>query len=136
MRKVGLWKDYGLVFPGAVGTSLSHRNVVRAFKELLRRAGFPGTTRLYDLRHTCATLMLSRNGYAKYIQEPLGHASIALTLDTYPHVLKGMDGGIGGAVDEARVDAFLVSGAAEPLYTDGAPWPRRPSGETTSEAAG
>ena len=98
--------------------------------------GFPGRPASTTFRHTCATLMLSRNGYAKYIQELLGHASIALTLDTYPHVLKGMDGGIGGAVDEARVDAFLVSGAAEPLYTDGAPWPRRPSGETTSEAAG
>ena len=67
MRKVGLRKGYGLVFPGAVGTSLSHRNVVRAFKELLKRVGFPRTTRLYDLRHTCATLMLSRNGHAKYI---------------------------------------------------------------------
>ena len=36
MQKVGLWKDYGLVFPSAVGTSLFHRNVVRAFKELLQ----------------------------------------------------------------------------------------------------
>ena len=101
MRKVELRKDYVLVFPGAVGTSLSHRNVVRAFKEFLKRVGLPGTTRLYDLRRTCATLMLSRNDHAKYIQEPLGHASIALTLDTYFHVLKGMDGGIGGAMDEA-----------------------------------
>jgi integrase len=101
MQKVGLWKDYGLVFPSAVGTPLSHRNVVRAFKELLKRAGLPGTTRLYDLRHTCAKLMLSRNVHAKYVQEPLEHTSIALTLDTYSRFLKGMDGGIGGAMDEA-----------------------------------
>jgi integrase len=36
-----------------------------------------------------------------YVQELLGHASIAQTLDTYSHVLKGMDGGIGGAMDGA-----------------------------------
>ena len=72
-----------------------------AFKNLLRRADLPKTTRLYDLRHTCATPLLSRNIHAKYVQELLGHASIALTLDTYSHVLKSMDGGIGGAMDEA-----------------------------------
>ena len=29
MKKAGLWKDHGLVFPSTVGTPLSHRNVVR-----------------------------------------------------------------------------------------------------------
>jgi integrase len=36
----------------------------------------------------------------KYLQELLGHASIAQTLDTYSHVLPGMDGGIGDTIDE------------------------------------
>jgi integrase len=101
MQKAGLWRDHGLVFPSTVGTPLFHRNVVRAFKNLLKRAGLPQSTRLYDLRHTCATLLLGSNVHPKYVQELLGHASIALTLDTYSHVLKGMDGGIGGAMDEA-----------------------------------
>jgi integrase len=101
MRKVGLWRDHDLIFASAVGTPLSHRNVVRSFKALLKRAGLPVSTRLYDLRHTCATLLLGSNVHPKYVQELLGHASIALTLDTYSHVLKGMDGGIGGAMDEA-----------------------------------
>jgi integrase len=74
---------------------------VRAFKELLRRAGLPETTRLYDLRHTCATVLLSRNVRSKYVQELLGHASIAQTLDAYSHVLPGMDDGIGDAIDDA-----------------------------------
>ncbi len=65
------------------------------------RQKFLRQTRLYDLRHTCATLLLNGNVHPKYVQELLGHASIALTLDTYSHVLKGMDGGIGGAMDEA-----------------------------------
>jgi integrase len=101
MKKAGLWKDHGLVFPSTVGTPLSHRNVVRSFKALLKRAELPASTRLYDLRHTCATLLLSSNVHPKYVQELLGHASIAQTLDTYSHVLEGMDGGIGSAMDAA-----------------------------------
>jgi integrase len=75
--------------------------VVRSFKALLKRAGLPAKTRLYDLRHTCATLLLNGNVHPKYVQELLGHASIAQTLDTYSHVLEGMDGGIGDAMDAA-----------------------------------
>jgi hypothetical protein len=56
---------FGQLEPLSVGTPLSHRDVVRAFKELLRPAGLPGTTRLYDLQHTCATLMLSRDVHSK-----------------------------------------------------------------------
>jgi site-specific recombinase XerD len=54
-----------------------------------------------SLSYTCATLLLNSNVHPKYVQELLGHASISQTLDTYSHVLKGMDGGIGGATDEA-----------------------------------
>ncbi len=101
MQKAGLWDDRGLVFPSTVGTPLSHRNVVRSFKALLKRAGLPTDTRLYDLRHTCATLLLSRNVHPKYVQELLGHASIAQTLDTYSHVIPGMDGGTASAMEAA-----------------------------------
>jgi integrase len=99
--KAELWRDHGLVFPSTVGTPLCHRNVVRSFKALLKRAGLPPSIRLYDLRHTCATLLLSRNVHPKYVQELLGHASIAQTLDTYSHIIEGMDGGITDAIDEA-----------------------------------
>jgi len=101
MQKAGLWQDYGLVFPSNVGTPLSHRNVVRSFKAVLHRAGLPSSVRLYDLRHTCATLLLSRNVHPKYVQELLGHASIALTLDTYSHVLPSMKSGTASAMEEA-----------------------------------
>ena len=30
-----------------------------------------------------------------------GHASINITLDTYSHVIEGMDGGLGEEMDEA-----------------------------------
>jgi integrase len=74
---------------------------VRAFKEILKRAELPTSVRFYDLRHTCATLLLNGNVHPKYVQELLGHASIAQTLDTYSHVLKGTDAGIGDVMDEA-----------------------------------
>ena len=102
MRFSYLWRDHdGLVFPSTVGTPLYHRNLSRAFKDLLRRASLPETVRLYDLRHTYATLLLARNVHPKYVQELLGHASITLTLDTYSHVLPGMDGAAASAMDEA-----------------------------------
>ena len=101
MAKAGLWEDHGLVFPSSVGTPKSQRNLNREFKNTAKRAGLPDHFKLYDLRHTCATLLLSRNVHPKYVQELLGHASIALTLDTYSHVIPGMDGGTGGAIDEA-----------------------------------
>ena len=41
MARAGLWQDHGLVFPSSVGTPLFHRNVVRSFKAVLKRAGLP-----------------------------------------------------------------------------------------------
>lgn len=101
MKRGEFWEDRDLVFPSTVGTHMSGRNLTRAFKAAAASAGLPETVRLYDLRHTCATLLLARNVHPKYVQELLGHASIALTLDTYSHVIPGMDGGTGDAIDAA-----------------------------------
>jgi integrase len=46
--------------------------------------------RLYDLRHTHATLLLSNGENPKVASERLGHSTIVLTLDTYSHVLPDM----------------------------------------------
>jgi integrase len=54
-----------------------------------------------DLRHTCATIRLMAGKHTKYVQELLGHASINITLDTYSHVIEGMDGGLADAMDDA-----------------------------------
>jgi integrase len=53
-------------------------------KPLLRRAGLPDI-RWHDLRHTCATLLLSRSTHPKLVQHPLGPTSIQLTLEHYSH---------------------------------------------------
>lgn len=78
--------DHGFVFAASNGEPLSERNLVRSFKPLLNKAGLPDI-RLYDLRHTCATLLLSAGENPKIVSERLGHASVTLTLDTYSHVL-------------------------------------------------
>lgn len=57
--------------------------------------------RPHDLRRTCATILLMAGKHPKYVQELLGHANISITLDTYSHVIEGMDGGLGDAMDEA-----------------------------------
>ena len=46
--------------------------------------------RVHDLRHTCATMLLSKGVHPKVVQELLGHGQISLTLDTYSHVLPTM----------------------------------------------
>jgi integrase len=85
-----LYRDHGLVFASEVGTPMNPTNLRRrSFAALLKRANLP-RIRFHDLRHTCATLLLGRNVHPKYVQELLGHANIAITLDTYSHVLPGM----------------------------------------------
>lgn len=103
------------VFAVPDGKPISERNLVRRhFKPLLVGAGLPETIRLYDLRHTCATLLLAGGAlvaawwdgsktrhtcatlllaggeHPKIVSERLGHANIILTLDTYSHVLPDM----------------------------------------------
>jgi len=85
-----LCQDQGLVFASQIGTPMNRQNLnSRSFKPLLKRAGLPNI-RFHDLRHTCATLLLGRGVHPKFVQELLGHATIAITLDTYSHVLPGM----------------------------------------------
>jgi len=90
VRADTLYQDQDLVFTSLVGTPLSRRNLTRSFKALLKRTGLPHTMRFHDLRHTCATLLLSQNTPSKFVQELLGHATIAVTLGTYSHVMPGM----------------------------------------------
>ena len=61
----------------------------RRLKPLLERAGLP-QIRFHNLRHTYATLLLSKNVNPKIVAEMLRHATVAITLDTYSHVLPTM----------------------------------------------
>lgn len=80
------WREHGLVFPSEVGTPLSGRNLVRHFKSVLKKADLPDI-RFHDLRHTCATLMISQGTHARVVMEVLGHSQISVTMNTYAHVV-------------------------------------------------
>jgi integrase len=96
-----LYRDEGLVFASEVGTLINPTNLrKRSFASLLKRAELQ-PIRFHDLRHTCATLLLTRNVHPKYVQGLLGHANIAITLDTYSHVMPGMGKQTARAMEEA-----------------------------------
>jgi integrase len=84
------WQDNGLVFPSTIGTPQEVHNLSRTIlRRIVERASLP-RIRFHDLRHTCATLMLSHGTDAKTVSDLLGHANIAITLGTYGHVLPNM----------------------------------------------
>jgi integrase len=84
------WDDLDLVFANELGRHIGATNLrLRSFKGLLQRAGLP-EIRFHDLRHTAATLLLGQNVNVKVVSEMLGHSNIAITLDTYSHVLPTM----------------------------------------------
>jgi len=84
------WADHDLVFSTNTGRPLSPSRVRRTHARILARAGLPRAVRFHDLRHTAATLLLGARVNPKVVSEMLGHASVAITLDIYSHVLPDM----------------------------------------------
>jgi integrase len=85
------YQSHDLVFATSEGSPLMPRNLKRRhFRPILKAAKLPDDFRLYDLRHSCATLLLAAGENPKVVSERLGHASITLTLDVYSHVLPTM----------------------------------------------
>lgn len=78
------WTD--MVFCKADGSPLRQRAVKNEFRRILAAAGIR-VVRLYDLRHTAATLVVAAGVSVKVISDMLGHASISFTLERYSHVL-------------------------------------------------
>ncbi|MCL0095965.1 site-specific integrase [Dehalococcoidia bacterium] len=83
------FKDDDLVFSKPDGTHYDPSGVTHAFKRIVKRLGLPDV-RLHDLRHTHASLMLKQGIHPKIVSERLGHSNIGITLDTYSHVMPGL----------------------------------------------
>ena len=81
--------DDDFVFAHPDGTPLDPSTVSHSFAKVIRKAGLP-PIRLHDLRHTHATFMLKAGIHPKVVSERLGHSSIRITLDTYSHMLPGL----------------------------------------------
>jgi integrase len=97
------WRELGLVFSTEFGDFLSPTTLRLALRRTLTRAGLP-TIRFHDLRHSAATLMLSRGVHPKMASEMLGHSTIAITLDLYSHVTANMQRQAADAIDAALAD--------------------------------
>ncbi len=96
-----LYRPGGLIFANEVGGIVNPSTLRnRSLKTLLERAVLPAI-HFHDLRHTCATLLLSRNVNPKIVSEMLGHSSIAITLNIYSHVLPNMQESAVRALEEA-----------------------------------
>lgn len=83
------WEETGLVFTGPFGGYLSYRTVYDCFKRLMKKIGAPNA-RVHDLRHTYAVACIESGVDVKTLQENLGHATAAFTMDVYGHVSRQM----------------------------------------------
>jgi len=88
-----------LVFSQPDGSFIRPDSVTSKFRKVAKSVGLENL-RFHDLRHTHATLMLQQGVHPKIVSERLGHSSIALTLDTYSHVLPGLQEAAAKAFDE------------------------------------
>ena len=103
------WTNVDLVFTTPLGTAIEPGTLARAWSRVLFAADV-GHVRWHDLRHAHATLMPQAGIHPKVVSERLGHASVAITLDTYSHVLPGLQ-----ASAAAALDALLLPAAPEPI---------------------
>jgi integrase len=72
------------------GGPVDGREFLRSdFRPLLKLAGLP-PIRFHDLRHSYASIALARGIHPKVVQEAMGHSTIAVTMDTYSHVLPSL----------------------------------------------
>jgi len=83
------WVETGLVFTQENGAALDPESVSRYFRQAVKQSMLP-QIRLHNLRHTHATLALQAGVHPKVVSERLGHATIAITLDTYSHAIPAM----------------------------------------------
>jgi integrase len=82
------------------GEALQPNSIGHAWDRFLASTELP-RIRFHDLRHSHATIMLKSNIHPKIVSERLGHSRVALTMDTYSHVIPGMQEGAAAAIDAA-----------------------------------
>lgn len=97
------WENTGFVFTDELGQHLKPQNVYREFKRIVIAMGTPAT-RFHDLRHSYAVAAIRSGDDIKTVQENLGHATAAFTLDIYGHVTKQMK-----QESAARMEQFIKS---------------------------
>src|SRR5437879_13921902 len=93
------WRERDLVVCNRYGDFLDPSHLRKRFDRLLKDASLPDV-RFHDLRHSAATILLSMGVHPKVVQEILGHSTIAMTMDTYSHLLPSMQKDVAGKMNE------------------------------------
>jgi len=101
-----LYEESGLVFTDESGHRITPQAAYRAFKLVVTELGM-SNVRFHDLRHSYAVASLRSGDDVKTVQENLGHATAAFTLDTYGHVTEQMK-----TESANRMEAFIQSVSA------------------------
>ncbi len=83
------WQASGVVFADPLGRPYHPDRITKGFHRAVQDVDVP-RIRPHDMRHTHATLLLQAGVNPKVVSERLGHSSVAFTLDTYAHVMPGM----------------------------------------------
>ena len=89
LRYADCYEDSGFVFTNVIGQHLIPKSVYDSFKKIAAQIGAPDA-RFHDLRHSYAVAAIRSGDDIKTIQENLGHATAAFTLDVYGHVTDQM----------------------------------------------
>ena len=100
-------KPTGWVFTNAAGEPIHPHSISQTFERIVKRASVP-RIRLHDLRHTHGTLLIKAGIPVKVVSERLGHGNPVFTIDTYQHVLPGMQAEAAGVFEK------LISPEASP----------------------
>jgi integrase len=100
-KREGFDQDDDFVFPSERGFVLRKSNFLRETWNPIRVAAKVPAAKFHNLRHASASLLLRSGIHPKIVQERLGHESIVLTLDTYSHLMEGMQDQAAAALGEA-----------------------------------
>jgi integrase len=104
-----------LVFTAPLGGPLRPHTWVKGFfKPAVRAAGLPEAFRLYDLRHTRASLLIAQGASVKAVQAQLGHATASITLDTYGHLFPSELEALADRLEQARTAALVNRERTQP----------------------
>lgn len=115
---VGIDNTDGWVFTDGNGETVHPHAVHQAFRRIVDNAGVP-TLRFHDLRHTHGTLLIKEGIPVKVVSERLGHANIAHTMQTYQHVLPGMQADAADTTERLANPQLKANDPAVPLQESG-----------------
>lgn len=103
MRYADIYQNNNFVFTDQAGQHLKHQTVYLEFKRVMAQIGSP-STRFHDLRHSYAVAAIRSGDDIKTVQENLGHATAAFTLDVYGHITEQMK-----QESAARMEKFIMA---------------------------